>query len=128
MLSSDWNIFRIRIIVVEDCIMRRIMILALCFLTFQSITLGQTEIPRPDAVPFLGLEDVASKVKKAVFAVQVMDDSQQWRPLGSGFLVGAEPNVLLGVTCAHVVSAAEKANKPTFIGINTDKGYKAFQM
>jgi len=115
--------------------MRRIMVLALCFLTFHSITLGQAKIPRADAVPFLGLEDVVSKVKKTVFAVQINDGTiegnkdKQWKPLGSGFFVEGigDPNILLGITCEHIVAAAEEANKPIFIGLSTEKGYRRFK-
>jgi S1-C subfamily serine protease len=107
------------------------MILALCFLTFQSITLGKS--PSAEIVPFLGIEQVVSMIEKTVFAVQINvgeekgSNIQQWQPLGSGFLVQVEPNVILGITCAHVVAAAEEANKPLFIGLSTDKGYRRFK-
>lgn len=101
------------------------MVLALCFLTFQSITFGK--VPRAEDVPSLGIEEVAGIFKEAVFAVQIEGQRQPWETLGTGFFIKREPNVVLGVTCAHVVTAAEEANKPIFIGLSTDKGYRRFK-
>ena len=103
--------------------MKRIMVLALCFLAFQSIALGG-KIPFAEDVPFLGLEKVAAVVKKTVFAVQIEGRQRPWETLGSGFFVKGDPNLLFGVTCAHVVAVTEEANKPIFIGLITNKGYR----
>jgi len=103
------------------------MVLVLCLLTFQSTTLGDISLANAKDIPFLGLEKVASQVKEGVFAVQIKGQQQPWELLGTGFFVKGEPNILLGVTCAHVVAAAEEANKPIFVGLSTDKGYRRFK-
>lgn len=117
--------------------MKRIIILTLCCLYFQFDALGEVyTIPNPDSVPFFNIEHEADLVKKAVFAVQINigaeGTNQRWEPLGSGFFlmvapnehVTFDPNILLGVTCAHVVKAAEEVNRPIFICHSTDKGYR----
>jgi S1-C subfamily serine protease len=113
--------------------MRIIIVLALGLLPFLPVTLGQ--IPSAKHVPFLGIEDVAGKAKKTVFSIQINvgakegSKDQQWKPLGSGFFVKGtgDPNTLLGITCEHIVAESEKANKPIFIGLSTDKGYRRFK-
>jgi S1-C subfamily serine protease len=90
-------------------------------------------IPYADAVTFLGMENVAQIVKQAVFAVQVQgnqgnkDPKDDWVPIGSGFLVRGQKDVILGVTCHHVVSVGAKAKKTLYIGLDTEKGYNRFQ-
>lgn len=106
--------------------MERIMMLVLCFLSFQSSIFGA--IPNAESVPFLGIEGTASQLRKAVFAVQIEGLSPNtWIPLGSGFFIKGDPNqnYIVGVTCAHVVESA--SNKPIYIGMITDKGYKRFK-
>ena len=89
-------------------------------------------MPYADAVPFLGIEEAAKQVKKAVFAVQIQGDQQNkdpnddWRAIGSGFLVSGKKKTVIGITCRHVVVAATKANKRVFMGLDTDKGYQRF--
>lgn len=86
------------------------------------------KFPYADAVPFLGIEEASKALKKAVCAVQfpgepTKDGKSTWVPLGSGFLINGERNVLLAVTCKHVVSSALMKKKHIYIGIDTDKGY-----
>ncbi|MGO9214334.1 MAG: serine protease [Syntrophales bacterium] len=82
-----------------------------------------------DAVPFLGIEEAAKILKKAVCAIQVpgeptKDGKNTWVLIGSGFLIKDERNVTLAITCNHVVQIAIKMNQPViYIGIDTDKGY-----
>jgi S1-C subfamily serine protease len=89
-------------------------------------------IPYADAVPFLGIENAAKAVKKAVFAVQIhgnqknADPNDDWLAIGSGFLLRGDKKTVLGVTCRHVISAAIKAKKTVFIGLDTEKGYRRF--
>jgi len=99
---------------------------ALCIFVFQTAILGA--IPNAESVPFLGIENIVGKVKQTVFAVQVEGATKDtWKPLGSGFFIKGEPNqhFIAGITCAHVVESAD--NKPIFIGMITDKGYKRFE-
>lgn len=86
------------------------------------------KFPYADSVPFLGIEEASKALKKAVCAIQFpgeprKDGKSTWVPLGSGFLINGERNVLLAVTCKHVVLSAMKQKKPLYIGIDTDKGY-----
>ena len=75
------------------------------------------EFPLPEAVTFLGTEQAASQLKKAVFAVQIegnvqdQDKSNDWIPIGSGFFVVGTNAVVLGVTCNHVVTKPLAAGK-----------------
>jgi S1-C subfamily serine protease len=106
--------------------MKRIVLIALYFLAFHSVAFGA--IPNAESIPFLGIENVASNLKKTVFAVQIEGSSPDtWLVLGSGFFIKGEPNqhYLAGITCAHVIESA--ANKPIFIGMSTNKGYKRFK-
>ncbi len=97
------------------------------------------QIVVPGAVTFIGSEGAASIEVQGVFALQVaqirQDNSHNWVPVGSGFFVPSERgtnDIVLGVTCKHVVEAAERlANSPGFekgllIGMNTQEGYKRF--
>ncbi len=112
--------------------MRRIILFVLCFINLQSITYG-LRITKPEAIPFLGLEEIVSDIKMTVFAIQVdmssdEDKNEQWKPLGTGFFVKSnEPNAFLGITCEHIVTTAEGAKKPMFIGLSTEKGYHHFK-
>ena len=89
---------------------------------------AERRFPYADAVPFLGIEEASKALKKAVCAVQfpgeqTKDGKNTWVPLGTGFLINGERNVLLAVTCKHVVLSATNLKKPLYIGIDTDKGY-----
>lgn len=100
----------------------------LFILSLNQVASADREFPYADAVPFLGIEDASKALKKAVCAVQfpseiTKDGKIVWAPLGTGFLINGEPNVLLAVTCKHIVQLAEKLEKPIYIGIDTDKGY-----
>lgn len=102
--------------------------LILIFCLSHSAICADKKFPYADAVPFLGIEEASKALKKAVCAVQfpgepAKDGKITWVPLGSGFLINGGRNVLLAVTCKHVVLSAVKQKKPLFIGIDTDKGY-----
>ena len=90
------------------------------------------KFPYADAVPFLDMERVVKVVKQTVFAVQMTGDQKNknkkddWKSIGSGFLIREPNKPLLGVTCKHVISEATKRNKAVFIGMDTDKGYRRF--
>jgi hypothetical protein len=99
---------------------------------------GAGEIPLADAVPFLGIEGASEAFKKAVCAVQVLhvhvkkltnektEEKTEWLPLGTGFLVKGEPNIVLAITCKHIVQFASKLQKTIYIGLDTEKGYIRF--
>ena len=81
-----------------------------------------------DHVPFLSLEQHGQMVKTTVFAVQTPKDATRtsWVSLGTGFFFRTTNNVVLGITCKHVVLPLVKQKKPLFIGIDTAKGYRRF--
>jgi len=80
-------------------------------------------------VTFIGAERVASQLIKTVFAVQIPGNkSGEWSPLGSGFIVVGGKELLLGITCKHVVVGADgKQRENLFVGLDTEKGYQRWQ-
>jgi S1-C subfamily serine protease len=97
----------------------------------------QPRLIDPNSITFIGAESVASTLAKTVFAVQVaqikQDNSVNWSPVGSGFFVlstAASNNLVLGVTCNHVVDVAQHLSgsdgyrKELYVGVNTDAGYE----
>lgn len=110
----------------------------ICFVFLWCLNLGfactaqARELPYAEAVPFLGMEESAKELKKAVCAVQVAgnqtngDKKDDWVSFGTGFLVLGERNSVLAVTCKHVIEAALKDNKQPFIGLDTETGYRRF--
>jgi S1-C subfamily serine protease len=90
------------------------------------------EIPRAEAVPFIGMEQLSQEIQKAVCAVQMPgnqannNEKDDWISLGTGFLVLGEQNTVLAVTCKHVVEVAQRNKKEAFIGLDTEEGYRRF--
>jgi len=101
--------------------------LAICF-----ATPGQQYI-KPEGITFWGTEAFAPFYDRSVFAVQVARTNQsnglQWTPIGSGFFVASPSNMLVGVTCDHVIAAtlsalnAEKTVKTVFLGVDVGTNY-----
>lgn len=91
---------------------------------------AQQEFPLPEAVTFLGTEQAAGQLKKAVFAVQIdaniqgQSTNKNWLLIGTGFFVFGTNNAILGVTCNHVVAGPLAASKDIFVGVETEKGYR----
>lgn len=98
-------------------------------LAIQTVCLAQQEFPLPEAVTFLGTEQHAKQLKKAVFAVQVegnmqdQDKNNDWMLIGTGFFVVGTNGVILGITCNHVVVPPLATKRNVFLGIETEKGY-----
>jgi hypothetical protein len=70
-------------------------------------TCAERKFPYADSVPFLGIEEAIKELKRAVCAVQypgepTKDGTGTRVLLGSGFLIEAERNELLAVTCKHI--------------------------
>ena len=112
--------------------MKAFVALVVCLLLILGLaypaTCADRKFPYADAVPFLGIEEASKELKKAVCAVQLAgeptkDGKNTWVALGSGFLINGERDVLLAVTCKHVVLPAVNQKKLLYIGIDTDKGY-----
>ena len=85
---------------------------------------------KTEHVTFAGVEAFSKVLQNSVFAVQVEgnqkneDKNDDWIVLGTGFFVRREDNVLLGVTCRHIVLKAKKEKKDIFIGFEHKKyGY-----
>jgi len=94
----------------------------------QPATCADRRFSYADSVPFLGIEAASGVLKKFVCAVQfpgesTKDGKNTWIPLGTGFLINGERNVLLAITCKHVVLPAKNQEKLLYIGIDTDRGY-----
>ena len=109
--------------------MKCIVAIMVGIVAIQGACLAAQEFPLPEAVTFLGTEQHAKQLKKAVFAVQIegnrqdQDKSNDWILMGSGFFVVGTNGVVLGITCNHVVVPALAAKKSIFLGIDTQKGY-----
>ncbi len=86
----------------------------------------------PDDFVFVGLEKMAKDIKKSVFAVQTEGNLQNEKKdddyisLGTGFLL-LRNNIVIGVTCAHVIRSVVMNKKPILIGLNTGKGFERFK-
>jgi hypothetical protein len=112
----------------DDIMRNALMIVSL--IIFLAAYSTATEIPKPEAVTFLGTERSAAQLKKAVFAVQLegntqnKDKNDDWILIGSGFFVKGTNSVVLGVTCKHVVAPAINAKKNIFIGLEAEQGYR----
>lgn len=106
-------------------------VLILLFLSMFVGTGAQAkEVALADSVTYLGTEQIATAIKKTVFAVHIEgnlkdeDKSNDWIPIGSGFFVQDTNRTVLGITCAHVVAAPLGKKKAIYIGLETEKGYK----
>lgn len=80
----------------------------------------------PEDITFIGLEKIAGEVKKAVFSIQDKDPSEGFIPKGTGFLI-QKWNLVIGITCEHVVSPFLEEGKDIFVGLNTSKGFERFR-
>lgn len=85
---------------------------------------------KPEHITFTAVELRAKEIQHAVFAVQIEGDQKNedpnddWQPLGTGFFVRRKDNVLLGVTCRHIILATVKMKKKPYIGFDDKKhGY-----
>jgi hypothetical protein len=105
-----------------------VFILIFSFISVSEIAHSR-DFPYADAVPFLGLEDVAQSLKKAVFCVQsegnLSNDTtdDDWVSHGTGFFMEGKNKEYIGITCRHVVLSLIKEKKQFFAGFDTDKGY-----
>lgn len=86
-----------------------------------------------DATTFLGTETAASNLMKLVFALHVpgnqanADKRDDWTSIGSGFFVQGTNQVLLGITCNHILDQAAKMKRQVFVGIDLPEGYQRFR-
>lgn len=105
------------------------IVIILMLLIFSTLVYSWTF---PEDFAFVGLEKIAKDVKKSVFAVQTEGNLQNenknddYISLGTGFLM-MNNNIVLGITCEHVVRFTIKNNKPILIGLNTSKGLERFE-
>ena len=107
-----------------------LVIIILLMLSFFSTRIYSWNFPEDFA--FVGLEKIAKDIKKSVFAVQTEGNLQNenknddYISLGTGFLM-TNNNIVLGITCEHVIRPAIKNDKPILIGLNTSKGLERFE-
>ena len=86
----------------------------------------------PQDFAFVGLEKMAKDIKKSVFAVQIEGNlkseskDDDYISLGTGFLL-LKNNIVVGISCKHVVQPAIISKKPILIGLNTGKGFERFK-
>ena len=113
--------------------MRKQFLLLLIILTF-TFTFSFNQVQAKDfsyaeAVPFIGLENVAQIIKTTVFCIQsegnLTNDKNDddWILHGTGFFLNGENNEIIGVTCKHVILPFIEKNKIPYAGFDTDKGY-----
>ncbi len=84
----------------------------------------------PDDITFFGLQKISENVKNTVFSVQyknVVDNEIKYVQVGSGFLVLVNDNILVGISCEHVVNPLIKNKKPIYMGLDTEIGYKRYE-
>lgn len=85
----------------------------------------------PADLPFLGLEKLSADIKRSVFAVQMEGNlnnkttDDDYISLGTGFLV-LKDNIVIGITCDHVIKKAIESKKKILIGLDTEDGYQRF--
>jgi S1-C subfamily serine protease len=105
-----------------------LVILGMAFL-FLPLPTDARDFAFADAVTFLGTEGAADQLKKVVFAAQLPGNQSNqardddWKVIGSGFFMLGKDGSVLGITCKHVIEAAEKAEKDLFGGVDTEEGY-----
>ena len=80
----------------------------------------------PGDITFIGLEKLSKDVKKTVFSVQTKNDKNEFTCLGTGFLLKHD-NLVIGITCFHVVEPILKTKKEISVGLNTKDGFKRFK-
>lgn len=115
--------------------MKRLQIISIAFILLLLLTVESKakDYSYADAVTFLGTEKVAQVLKRAVFAVQVIGDQSNqikdddWISFGTGFFVKGKQEQYLGITCRHVINAAQKSKKQLYVGIDTEQGYQRFR-
>jgi S1-C subfamily serine protease len=82
-----------------------------------------------EAIPFYALEAHVKVLKQAVFSVQIIgnkaneDPDDDWVAIGTGFFFKTPDQVILGITCKHIVDTLSHRGIPGFIGLLTDKGF-----
>jgi len=110
--------------------MKKIILFCLISLHLHPAILLNAQIVPPEHVTFAGMELRAKETRNVVFAVQTVGNQENdnknddWQPLGSGFFVAGKDNMLLGVTCYHIVKNAAEMKKPIFLGCEDKKeGY-----
>lgn len=112
----------------DDAPMKKLILLLLAMHTIPSVQ--AKDFSYADSVTYLGTEQIAKQLKRAVFAVQIegnhkdQEKSNDWIPIGSGFFVLGTNNVVLGVTCNHVVADHLDKQRNIYVGLETEKGYK----
>ena len=58
--------------------------------------------------------------------MKIGDKEDDYNSLGTGFLI-EKNKIVLGITCNHVISAAQKNRKAILIGLDTGTGYQRFE-
>lgn len=104
------------------------IVIVVLFLIYPTLSYSWTF---PDDFSFVGLEKMAKDIKKSVFSVQTEGNLQNEKEeddyisLGTGFLL-LKNNIVIGVTCDHVIRPAITKKKPILIGLDTGKGFQRF--
>ncbi len=80
----------------------------------------------PKDITFMGLEKIASEVKKTVFSIQIKNNNDIFIPVGTGFML-KQGNLIVGITCTHVVKPLLEEKKEIYAGLNTSKGFERFK-
>src|SRR4030065_2320407 len=87
----------------------------------------------PGDITFIGLEKIIPDVKKTVFSVQAFNDNSSsgsplgFKTIGSGLLVTANDNSVLGITCEHVIRKPLENKMKLYMGLNTEKGFVRYE-
>ena len=85
----------------------------------------------PVDITFFGLEQKAINMKNTVFSVllttdNVVTDGTKFDKAGTGFLV-MKNDVVIGITCEHVIRESLTNKKRVFIGLDTEDGFKKYE-
>jgi hypothetical protein len=80
----------------------------------------------PGDITFMGLEKISSDVKKTVFSIQIKNNNDIFIPVGTGFLL-KQGNLIVGITCAHVVKPFLEEKKKNYAGLSTNNGFERFK-
>lgn len=113
--------------------MKKFVLLSIAtILVLLSFTLTSFSWEFPGDFSFVGLEKISKEIKKSVFSVQIEGNLQNeskdddYIILGTGFLL-LKDNIVVGITCAHVIRLASINNKSILIGLDTGKGFQRFR-
>lgn len=106
--------------------MRNFKIIQMLLLTIFCIPFNLYAWNIPGDITFMGLEKISSEVKKVVFSIQFKKDNDVFIPVGTGFLL-KQGNLVVGITCVHVLKPLLEEKKEIYVGLNTSKGFERFK-